>query len=60
MESNLKSKGFEILTLGVEPCEVRNILIYFNWGFTNYIKTSYEIYSDGEKIIVNYYGKDLK
>lgn len=60
MESELKSKGFERLTLGVEPCEVRNILIYFNWGFTDYIKTSYEIYPDGEKIIVNYYGKNLK
>ncbi len=59
MESDLKTKGFKSLTLGVEPSEVRNIKIYFNWGFTKYIKTGYETYADGTKAVVNYYEKEL-
>ena len=59
MEEDLKKRGFKTLTLGVEPCEVRNIQIYFKWGFIKYIKTDYEYYSNGEKILVNYYEKKL-
>ena len=59
MENDLKQKGFTTLTLGVEPSETRNIQIYFNWGFVNYIKTSYERYPNGDEILVNYYKKDL-
>lgn len=59
MESDLKKRGFKSLTLGVEPCEVRNIQIYFKWDFTKYIKTAYEYYPNNEKVIVNYYEKDL-
>ena len=60
MESDLKKRGFKWLTLGVEPNEVRNMQIYFKWGFINYIKSDYECYSNGERVLVNYYGKDLK
>ena len=59
MENDLKSKGFKSLTLGVEPKEVRNIQIYFNWGFTKYIKTGFCKYANGEVAIVNYYEKEL-
>lgn len=65
MENDLKNRGYSKLTLGVEPCETTNIKIYFNYGFTNYIKTAYEIYpaknenEEPEKILVNYYSKDL-
>ena len=65
MENDLKSRGYSRLTLGVEPCETTNIKIYFNYGFKNYIKTAYEIYpaknenEEPEKILVNYYSKDL-
>ncbi len=59
MENDLKQKGFTTLTLGVEPSETRNIQIYFNWGFVNYIKTSYERYPNGDEILVNYYKKEL-
>lgn len=59
MENDLKDKGFKSLTLGVEPCETRNIQIYFKWGFTKYLKTDYEYYSNNEKILVNYYEKGL-
>jgi ribosomal protein S18 acetylase RimI-like enzyme len=60
MENDLKKRGFKYLTLGVEPCEIRNIQIYFKWGFIKYIKTDYEYYSSSEKVIVNYYEKTLK
>lgn len=59
MENDLKEKGYKTLTLGVEPSKVRNIQIYFKWGFTKYIKTDYEYYPNGEKAIVNYYKKDV-
>lgn len=59
MEQDLKNRGFEKLTLGVEPCEVRNMLIYFKWGYINYIKSAYELYPDGGKILVNFYGKNI-
>ena len=65
MENDLKMQGYTTLTLGVEPSEVKNMLIYFKYGFTNYIKTEYETEpptKEGEepkKIIVNYYSKKL-
>ena len=65
MEQDLKKRGFEALTLGVEPCEVRNMLIYFNWGYTDFIKSEYEVYpaanpSDSPvKVMVNYYLKKI-
>lgn len=59
MENDLRNKEFKYLTLGVEPCEVRNMQIYFKWGFNNYIKSDYEVYPDGERILVNYYRKDI-
>lgn len=64
-ENDLKSKGFNKLTIGVEPCEVKNMKIYFNWGFDNYIKTAHEIYpaelegKEPQKIIVNFYYKNI-
>lgn len=65
MEKDLLKRGFREVTLGVEPSEVKNMKIYFNWGFENYIKTEIETYppakegAEPEKIIVNYYGKKL-
>ena len=38
VKNDLKSKGFKSLTLGVEPKEIRNIQIYFNWGLLNILK----------------------
>lgn len=66
MENDLKSRGFTKVTLGIEPCEVKNMKIYFNRIFDAFIKTAYEKYpphSEGtepEKIMVNYYSKNLK
>lgn len=59
MIEDLKKRGYTRVTLGVEPCEVRNMMIYFKYGFTTYLKTAYESYPDGEKIMVNYYSKEI-
>ena len=55
----LKKIGFKYLTLGVEPNEIRNKQIYFHFGFTKYLKSSYETYPNGQKILVNYYKKEI-
>ena len=65
IELDLKLRGYKRLTIGVEPSEVKNMKIYFNWGFDNFIKTAYEEYppvnesSKPERIIVNYYYKNI-
>ena len=63
IEHDLKKRNIKKLTLGVEPSEVKNIKIYFSFGFTNFIKTGYETYpaenSETETIMVNYYLKNI-
>ena len=59
MTKDLKQRGYKRVTLGVEPCETKNMQIYFKYGFTNFIKSDYEIYPDGTKTLVLYYGKNL-
>lgn len=59
MEENLKSKGYTLLTLGVEPEETRNKEIYKHYGFVEHIKNAKEVYPDGMEIDVEYYGKKL-
>ena len=60
MEEDLKNKGYTVLTLGVEPEEIRNKEIYKHYGFVEHIKNSKEVYPDGTEIDVEYYGKKLK
>ena len=59
MLEDLKSRGYEKVTLGVEPEEAENKKIYFHYGFTEHIKNGVEVYPDGTKIDVEYYGKYL-
>ena len=59
MIKDLKNRGYEKVTLGVEPEEMKNKEIYFKYGFNEYIKNSKEIYPDGTEIDVEYYGKTL-
>ena len=60
-----KSVGIKTLTIGVEPCEIRNMQIYFHWGFTNYLQCITETYPpendkvDGEIITVLCYSQDI-
>lgn len=60
MEEDLKNKGYTLLTLGVEPEEIRNKEIYNHYGFVEHIKNAKEVYPDGTEIDVEYYGKKLK
>lgn len=65
MEQDLKKRGFKKLTLGVEPCEVRNMQIYFHLGYTKFIKHGFETYEPitkcekGETVLVCFYEKKL-
>lgn len=60
MLEDLKNRGYERVTLGVEPKEIKNKTIYSNYGFNKYIKKSKEIYPDGTIIDVEYYSKYIK
>lgn len=55
MIDDLKNRGYEKFTLGVEPTETKNIKIYQHLGFNEYIKSAQEIYTDGTVIDVDYY-----
>ena len=57
MINDLKEKGYTKAIVGAEPKELINKEIYNHYGFTEYIKTSSELYPDGTKIEVEYYGK---
>ena len=59
MIDDLKSKGYEKVTLGVEPKDVKNKAIYSRYGFIEHIKDGKEVYPDGTTIDVEYYGKYL-
>ena len=60
MINDLISRGYEKVTLGVEPNAKKNKAIYFKYGFTEHIKDGKEVYPDGSIINVEYYGKKLK
>lgn len=59
MVNDLKSRGFEKVTLGVEPMETENLEIYKHLGFHEFIKSAQETYPDGTVIDVDYYGMRL-
>lgn len=59
MIEDLKNRGYEKVTLGVEPKEINNKRIYLKYGFNEHIKDSKEVYPDGTEIDVEYYGKKL-
>ena len=60
MIQDLISRGYERVTLGVEPEEKKNKAIYNKYGFSEHIKDGQEVYPDGTKVDVEYYGKELK
>lgn len=59
MIDDLKSKGYQKATLGVEPTETENLKIYQHLGFNGFIKSAQETYPDGTVIYVDYYGMEL-
>lgn len=59
MLNDLKEKGYEYATLGVEPTEERNKSIYNHYGFNEFIKETHETYPNGEEVTVDYYRKKI-
>lgn len=59
MIDDLKRRGYEKVTLGVEPNETENLQIYKHLGFDKFIKSAQEIYPDDTIIDVDYYRKEL-
>lgn len=59
MINDLKSKGYQKATLGVEPDEKKNKDIYFHYGFVDHIKDNTHTYPDGSKVKIEFYGKKL-
>lgn len=59
MIKDLKEKGYERVTLGVEPEEERNKAIYTKYGFIEHIKDGKESYPDGTLIDVEYYRRKI-
>lgn len=59
MINDLKNRGYEKVTLGVEPTEKDNLKIYQHLGFNEYIKSAQETYPDGTVIDVDYYRMKL-
>ena len=59
MIEDLRTRGYERVTVGVEPEEVVNKQIYAHYGFAEFVKTDTETYPDGTVINVEYYAKKL-
>lgn len=65
IEKYAKKMKIKMLTIGVEPCEVKNMQIYFHWGFTQFLQCISETYPSkaegekGENITVLCYGKKI-
>lgn len=59
MLADLRQRGYQKATLGVEPNEATNKAIYAHYGFTEFLKSGKERYPDGTEIDVEYYGKAL-
>lgn len=59
MINDLKNRGYEKVTLGVEPAEADNLKIYRHLGFNEFIKAAQEVYPDSTAINVDYYGMKL-
>lgn len=59
MIDDLKSRGYEKVTLGVEPTETKNLKIYQHLEFNKFIKSAQETYPDGTVIDVDYYRMKL-
>lgn len=66
VENDLKERGYKELSLGVEPEAVRNIEIYFHYGFREYIKTTIEhtppkdAFSMPKDEFINFYKKKIQ
>lgn len=58
MEKDLRKKGYEELSLSVDISKTRNLMIYFKWGYTNFISTQV-VHGKGKDFYFNYYYKKI-
>ena len=54
MEQYAREAGYQVITIGVEAKETRNLGIYLHWGYNNFISHAIE---DGELVLC--YSKQL-
>ncbi|MCL1951656.1 MAG: GNAT family N-acetyltransferase [Oscillospiraceae bacterium] len=54
MERHARDAGYQVLTIGVEPKETRNLAIYLHWGYDTFVLSAME---DNELVL--YYSKEL-
>ncbi len=60
-----KENGIKTLTIGVEPCEIKNMQIYFHWGFDKFLQCitetceSQDGITPGETITVLCYSQNI-
>lgn len=50
VKSYAKERGIKTLTIGVEPSEIKNMQIYFHWGFKNFLQCITETYQSSEEM----------
>ena len=58
VENELKEKGYKELSLSVDVSETRNLMIYFHWNYTNFIRTEI-IHGKDKTYTFNYYYKKI-
>ena len=54
MEVYAKEHGYDMITIGVEAAETRNLAIYLHWNYTDFVMSEME-----DDTLVLYYGKEL-
>lgn len=54
MEEHARTMGCDVLTIGVDAKETRNLAIYLHWGYTQFVTSE-----DDEGDLVLYYAKML-
>ena len=60
MINDLKNRGYEYATIGVDKNDEKVKSIYKKYGFTEFLKESIEFFPNGEEINLEYYRKKLK
>ena len=57
VENDLKEKGYKEISLSVDIKETKNLMMYFKWNYTNYIRTEIREGKMGTFIYNHYYKK---
>ena len=58
MEQYAKRVGYNVVTIGVEPKETRNLAIYLHWGYDTFVKLAISDFKQEEGLVL-YYAKNI-